>query len=150
MQAKSPESVRVFILGTTASGKTRLSLDIGEHFDFSIVNTDVYSFYKGCSIMTAKADLDEQKRVQHHCIDFLEMDDNSFNIHKFSEKANPKVSELLSKDRGAVIVGGSNYYNEQLIFEKDCDTLFNDHEKRVAKIMQFLQKGRLEYAKVIM
>ena len=64
-----------YIIGPTASGKTKTSILLAQKINAEIVNCDAFSFYKNCDIMTAKATLEEQSQIKHHLIDFLEIND---------------------------------------------------------------------------
>lgn len=66
----------VFIIGTTASGKTKLSLNLEDtpNKSYEIISCDSMQVYKQANIMTAKATQKEQSIVEHHGLDLLELD----------------------------------------------------------------------------
>lgn len=63
----------VFIVGTTAVGKTKLSIEISKALGGQVVNCDSKQLYKYAKIMTAKADAEEIQGVPHHMLDVLEL-----------------------------------------------------------------------------
>ena len=46
--------LRIFIVGTTAVGKTKLSVELAQTFKGEIISSDSKQLYKNASIMTAK------------------------------------------------------------------------------------------------
>ena len=118
-----------FIIGPTASGKTRLSIDLAKTINGEIINCDAFSFYKNCSIMTAKVTASEKKTIPHHMIDFLEIKEKNYNIIKFREKALKKIKEISKRKKIPIIVGGSNYYLESLLFSKKKEKNFLEKKK---------------------
>jgi len=45
---------KIFIIGTTAVGKTKLSVALAKHFNGEVISCDSKQLYKHASIMTAK------------------------------------------------------------------------------------------------
>lgn len=65
----------LYIIGTTAAGKTKLSLNLGQKFGGEIVSCDSMQIYEKVDIMTAKVTKQEQEQVKHHMIDVLRLDE---------------------------------------------------------------------------
>lgn len=129
MQAKR---LKVIIIGTTVSGKSHLSLQLGHHFGWNIINTDTAAFYSGADILSGKPTKEEMQRVRHHCVDFLPLDDCCYNMKDFISKVD-QIVETRSQ-HGVVIVGGSNFYNEKVIFQRRSRLISEaqqDHHSRL-------------------
>ncbi|KAJ6739036.1 TRNA DIMETHYLALLYLTRANSFERASE [Salix koriyanagi] len=62
----------VFVLGTTATGKSKLSIDLATHFQGEIINSDKIQVYKGLDILTNKVSETERRGVPHHLLGFVE------------------------------------------------------------------------------
>ena len=58
----------VFIMGSTGTGKSRLSVDLAGHFPAEIINSDKMQVYKGLDILTNKIPESERNGVTHHLI----------------------------------------------------------------------------------
>ncbi len=71
---ESPEPLAVLLLGPTGSGKTALSLALGERFGGEIVSCDSVAVYRGMDLGTAKPTKEEQARLPHHLIDVADPD----------------------------------------------------------------------------
>ena len=62
----------VVVLGATGAGKSKLALEIAQKFGGEIISADAMQMYKGLNIVTNKVSAEEQQRVKHHMIDFLD------------------------------------------------------------------------------
>ncbi|XP_058063286.1 tRNA dimethylallyltransferase [Anopheles bellator] len=115
----------VVILGSTGTGKTKLSLELGTRYGGEIISADSMQVYKNLDIVTAKATKDEQKLVKHHMLDVTTID-QAFTVTHFREQALPIIDSLLADNRIPIIVGGTNYYIESLLWQ----ILISDSVKR--------------------
>ena len=61
----------IVIAGPTASGKTRLAIELAKIYNGEVVSADSMQIYKGMSIATAKPTAEEMQGLPHHLIDFL-------------------------------------------------------------------------------
>lgn len=66
--------------------------------------------------MTAKATSEEQVRISHHLIDLLDIKDTSYNVIEYRRDAIKSLSQIHERNSAAIVVGGTNYYAESLIF----------------------------------
>lgn len=67
--------------------------------------------------MTAKSTSEEQKEAKHHMIDVLELDEGGYNRNKFYEQASKVMRSLHDRGLSPILVGGTNYYIETLLFD---------------------------------
>ncbi|MCJ7497884.1 MAG: tRNA (adenosine(37)-N6)-dimethylallyltransferase MiaA, partial [candidate division Zixibacteria bacterium] len=93
------------ILGPTASGKTKVSLEIADILDIEIISADSRQVYRFMDIGTAKPTPEQRKRVPHHLIDIVEPD-QYFTAADYSIKAREALKEVVSKGKEPVVVGG--------------------------------------------
>lgn len=104
----------IFILGQTASGKSRLVKEISKNFDIELVSADSIQIYKGLDIGSAKPTKEEQQLFKHHLIDIRDFNE-SFTIAEFYKNAKKTIQEILSKGKTPIISGGTFYYIRSLI-----------------------------------
>src|SRR3990170_4886866 len=97
------------ILGPTASGKTKVSLEIADILKGEIISADSRQIYRFMDIGTAKPSLEERKKVPHHLIDIVNPDDY-FSAADYSTKAREAVKDVLSRGKEPIVVGGSGLY----------------------------------------
>ena len=62
----------IAIVGPTASGKTKMAIEMAQKLDTEIISADSRLVYKGFDIGTAKPTKEEQLLVKHHMIDVVE------------------------------------------------------------------------------
>lgn len=86
--------------------------------------------YKGLDIITNKVTPEEQAQVPHHLLDFVDPL-SRYSVTDFRDAALPIVERLLSQDKMPVIVGGTNYYIESLLWEVLVDSVSNDRNGKL-------------------
>ncbi|CUV06679.1 unnamed protein product [Cryptosporidium hominis] len=116
----------IFIFGTTASGKTRLSIDIWKYLDkkgfkSEIINCDSMQLYKGFDIGTAKVSKEIRNRIPHHLLDVFDIDEDC-TASKYISIAVPIIDRLISQNVTPIIVGGTHMYLKALIWKSLIDS----------------------------
>ncbi|RWS30341.1 tRNA dimethylallyltransferase-like protein [Leptotrombidium deliense] len=133
MQANKPVIV---ILGATGTGKTKLSLDLAQHFDCEVISADSMQIYKGLDIVTNKVTPEERSLVPHHLIDYIDPL-ISYTVVDYRNKSLPILNSLLEKNKLPIIVGGTIYFIESLLWnvlitsEEDNNCLIKEKEKQI-------------------
>ena len=102
------------IIGPTAVGKTRLSLDLAETLSAEIVSVDSRQVYRLLDIGTAKATREERERVPHHLIDVAEPTER-FSASRFVELAEAAIREIRARGKNVLLVGGTPFYFRALL-----------------------------------
>jgi tRNA dimethylallyltransferase len=108
MSAES-SSVAVLLLGPTGSGKTALSLELGERYGGEIVSCDSVAVYRGMDLGTAKPTAEEQARLPHHLID-VTTPDQPFTAGEYSRRARAALREIAARGRLPIVTGGTGLY----------------------------------------
>ena len=109
----------IFLLGPTGIGKTFLSLEIANKLNGEIINTDAFSLYKEANIMTAKATLNEREKIKHRMIDIIDLFNDKYNLKYFIYDSEKEIENVFKNNKIPIIVGGTNYYIESLLFNKE-------------------------------
>jgi tRNA dimethylallyltransferase len=104
----------IVIVGPTAVGKTKLSIEVTKAFDGEIISGDAMQFYKGLDIGTAKASKAEQVQAKHHLLDILEPTE-SFSVVEYQKLVREKITEIKLKNKTPILVGGSGLYVQSII-----------------------------------
>ena len=104
----------ICIVGPTASGKTRLSVELAKALGAEIVSCDSMQIYKYMDIGTAKPTEAEKQGIVHHMMDFLDPRE-SYSVSRYVEDADPIVQDILARGKPVVIVGGTGLYLDSLI-----------------------------------
>lgn len=116
----------VVIIGPTAVGKTVLSIALAKHYDSEIISGDSIQVYRELNIASAKVTIDERKKVKHHLIDILDIDDN-YSVAEFQRNCRILIDELTNQHKLPLIVGGTGFYIKAALY----DYLFLDESREV-------------------
>ncbi len=108
----------ITIAGPTACGKTAVSVELAKLIDGEIISADSMQVYKGMDIGTAKITEEEKQGVKHYLIDAL-FPDEEFSIAVFQRLAKKALTEIYSKNRIPILVGGTGFYVNGLIYDND-------------------------------
>ncbi len=104
----------ICVVGPTASGKTKLAVQLAKTYDGEVVSCDSMQIYKHMDIGTAKPTLEEMEGVRHHLIDIIEPGED-FSVGKYVQLADACVQDILSRGRTVIIAGGTGLYVDSLI-----------------------------------
>lgn len=119
------------ILGPTATGKSRVGIEIAKALDGEIISGDSMLVYRTMDIGTAKPSAEELAMVPHHLIDILEPGER-FNVYQFQQKAGELITKINSRGHLPVIVGGTGLYIQALLEDYDFDAP-DGNQKRPGK-----------------
>jgi tRNA dimethylallyltransferase len=101
------------LLGPTASGKSRLALELAARHPVEIVSMDSAQVYIGMDIGTAKPSLAERERVRHHLVDLIEPT-QSYSAGRFRADAVRAIGEIQGRGKIPLVVGGTMLYYRAL------------------------------------
>jgi tRNA dimethylallyltransferase len=104
----------VILLGPTGSGKTVLSLALGERFGGEIVSCDSVAVYRGMDLGTAKPPAEERARLPHHMIDIVDPD-HPFTAGEYSRCARAALREIAARGKLPIVTGGTGLYLRALV-----------------------------------
>jgi tRNA dimethylallyltransferase len=99
----------LLLLGPTGSGKTALSLALGERFKGEIVSCDSVAVYRGMDLGTAKPTRAERARLPHHLIDVVNPDE-PFTAGEYSRRARAALRDIASRAKLPIVTGGTGLY----------------------------------------
>ena len=102
------------VVGPTASGKTKLSIELAKRYDGEVLSCDSMQIYRGMTIGTAKPTAEEMDGVPHHMIDVADPGE-AFSVSRYVEMADPILQDILARGKTCVIVGGTGLYVDSLI-----------------------------------
>ena len=123
----------VILTGPTAVGKTKLSIDLAKRINGEIISADSMQVYRHMDIGTAKITPEEMDGITHYLVDEFEPDDE-FNVVKFKDYAKKAISEIYSKGKLPIIVGGTGFYIQAVL--KDIDFTENDADTPYRKELE--------------
>lgn len=133
----------LIITGPTATGKTELAIDLAKKYNGEIISADSMQIYKYLDIGTAKPTLEEQNKVKHHLIDFVEPN-KEYSVQQYVEEADNIIQKLFKESKLPIIVGGTGLYIKSLIYPYTFCSAPKDEEVR-NKYKDLLAKEGKEY-----
>lgn len=105
----------IVILGPTAVGKTKLSVELAKKIDAEIINGDSMQVYKGMNIGTAKITTKEKENIPHHLFDIVDTTVN-YTIYDYQRDCRTLIKEILSRGKKVIIVGGTGLYIKAALY----------------------------------
>lgn len=103
----------IFILGPTASGKSRLAMEVARKTGAEICSVDAFQIYRGLDIGTAKPSAMARKEVRHHLVDLVEPE-HPFTAADYLKTAGVVLEDLRKRAQPAIWVGGTGLYHKVL------------------------------------
>ena len=114
----------IVIVGPTAVGKTKLSIELAKKYNAEVINFDSVQVYKKMDIASAKVTEEEKESIIHHLIDIKEYHED-YTVYDYQIDARKKIEELKKKNKNIIMVGGTGLYVKAALY----DYRFNKEEK---------------------
>jgi tRNA dimethylallyltransferase len=89
---------------------------LAKRFNGEIINGDAMQMYDGLPIITNKITAEEQQGRLHHLLGFIALDEEPWRVGLFKKKAGQIIKEIRSRGRLPIVVGGTHYYTQSLLF----------------------------------
>ena len=112
------EKNMVILTGPTAVGKSALSIALAKALDTGIISADSMQVYKHMDIGSAKITPEEMQGVPHALIDVYDPDE-PFHVVQFQHDAKAAMEQLWDKGQLPLIVGGTGFYIQALLYDVD-------------------------------
>lgn len=130
----------IAIVGPTAVGKTDFSIKLAKQIDGEVINGDATQIYRKLDIGSAKVTREEMDGVPHHLIDIKDPSEQ-YTVADFQKDARAKITEIQSRGKVPIIVGGSGLYVQSVLFKYNFDNKF---DKTKSKYYQFSDQQILD------
>lgn len=108
----------IVIVGPTAVGKTKLSIELAKKFDGEVINADSTQVYKNLDIATAKITELEKDGIPHHLFDIKNILED-YTVYDYQRDCRLKIEEILTKNKTPIIVGGTGLYIKAALYNYD-------------------------------
>ena len=102
------------IVGPTASGKTRLAVELARRFNGEVVSCDSMQIYRTMDIGTAKPTAEEMQGIPHHMLDVADPEEN-YSAARYVEQASACVDDILARGKLPIVAGGTGLYRDALL-----------------------------------
>ena len=108
----------IVVAGPTATGKTRLGIELAKRIGGEIVSADSMQVYRGMDIGTAKATPAERAEAVHHMLDVAEPWED-YSVSRYVREASAVCDRLLAAGKTPILVGGTGLYIDSLLAGRD-------------------------------
>lgn len=109
-----PRYPAICLMGPTASGKSKLAVELALRLNCEIISVDSVLVYRGMDIGTAKPTMNERQGIPHHLIDILDQAE-VFSTGRFRGKALELIQSIRSRGKTPLLVGGTMLYFRALL-----------------------------------
>ncbi|KAL2130867.1 hypothetical protein VTI74DRAFT_5841 [Chaetomium olivicolor] len=107
----------IIIYGSTGTGKSDLAVELATRYNGEIINADAMQMYKGLPIITNKLTVEEQRGVPHHLLGSIDLAEDPWVVTQFKKEATKIISEIREREKLPIVVGGTSYYLDGLLFD---------------------------------
>ena len=119
----------IAVVGPTASGKTKLAIELAHKLNGEVISADSRLVYKGFDIASAKPTIEEREGIPHHLIDIVEPEFN-YSVGNYVEDAKRAIEDILSRNKTPIVAGGTGLYFRVLLEHYDLPKVETDFELR--------------------
>lgn len=106
----------IVIVGPTAVGKTKLSVELAKKMNAEIINGDSTQVYRGLDIGTAKVREEEKEGIPHHLFDMVDVND-FYTVFDYQSDCRRKIKEIISRGKKVILVGGTGLYMKAALYD---------------------------------
>ena len=121
----------ILILGPTASGKTKKALEMAKENNGEIISVDSRQVFQEIPKFSGAVSEEEKKEVPHYFVGELSLEKgDEFNIAEFQKKALERIEEILARGKTPILVGGSSFFFEAILYQNFLPAVEPDLELR--------------------
>ena len=116
----------IVILGPTAVGKTKVSVELAKLLNGEIINVDSTQIFKNLDIATAKIKEEEKENIPHHLFDIKNITED-YTVYDYQKDCRNKIDEILKKNKTPILVGGTGLYIKAALYDYKFNDEVNNH-----------------------
>ncbi|PPJ58386.1 hypothetical protein CBER1_08074 [Cercospora berteroae] len=130
MTRSPPRNPLIAVIGATGTGKSQLAVELAKRHNGEIINGDAMQLYAGLPIITNKITTEEQQGIPHHLLGCIGLHEQTWVVGTFVQHALKIIEEIRSRGRLPILVGGTHYYTQSLLFHDRLAEPDEDREQR--------------------
>ena len=108
------QSKVIVIVGTNASGKSGLAIELAKKFDGEVISADSRQVYKGLDIASGKITKKEMRGIPHHLLDVVNPK-KVYSAADYARDGKKALADILTRGKTPIIAGGSGFYIDALL-----------------------------------
>ena len=135
-----PSKKILVIVGPTASGKTRMAVELAKAHNGEVVSADSMQIYRRMDIGTAKPTAEEMDGIPHHMIDVADPEED-FSVARYVEMASACVDDILARGKLPIVAGGTGLYVDSLLSGRTFAAFSSDSSLRKELEAELAERG---------
>ena len=117
----------IVILGPTAVGKTKMSVELAKRLNGEVINADSTQIYKELDIATAKIKEEEKDNIPHHLFDIKNIEEN-YTVYDYQKDCRYVIDDIISRKKTPILVGGTGLYIKASLYDYKFEEENNDNQ----------------------
>ncbi len=117
----------IVILGPTAVGKTKMSVELAKKLNGEVINVDSTQIYKNLDIATAKIKEEEKENIPHHLFDIKNIEEN-YTVYDYQQDCRKVIDDILKREKVPILVGGTGLYIKAALYDYKFEKENNDEQ----------------------
>ena len=130
----------VVVAGPTAAGKSAAGVELALRLGGSVISADSMQVYRHMDIGTAKMTPEEMRGVPHALIDIIDPEEE-WNVGRFQQEAQRAVGEICARGELPILVGGTGFYIQALLYDIDFTRTEEDSAFRAGMAQMAAAEG---------
>lgn len=106
----------IVILGPTAVGKTKLSVELAKKLNGEVINADSTQVYQGLDIATAKVTEEEKEGIPHHLFDIKKVTED-YSVSDYQKDVRMVIDDCMKRGKTPILVGGTGLYVKAALYD---------------------------------
>ena len=106
----------IVILGPTAVGKTKLSVELAKKLNGEVINADSTQVYQGLDIATAKVTEAEKEGIPHHLFDIKKVTED-YSVSDYQKDVRMVIEDCMKRGKTPILVGGTGLYVKAALYD---------------------------------
>ena len=104
----------ILIAGPTASGKSKIAINLAKKIDGEIINADSMQVYKQLKILTARPTGEDRKNIKHYLFGIIDVR-KRFSTGQWLKECIKTINLIRKRKKVPIIVGGTGLYFKALV-----------------------------------
>ena len=117
----------IVILGPTAVGKTKMSVELSKRLNGEVINVDSTQIYKNLDIATAKITEEEKENIPHHLFDIKNINEN-YTVYDYQKDCREIIDDIIKRGKVPILVGGTGLYIKAVLYDYKFEQENNDDQ----------------------
>lgn len=117
----------IVVLGPTAVGKTKMSVELAKIFDGEIINADSTQVFKELNIATAKITEEEKEGIVHHLFDIKDKEED-YTVYDYQKDCRNCIDDIISRGKTPILVGGTGLYIKAALYNYEFDDMITHND----------------------